>query len=140
MTRLHGSYEVADGRLKLAFDTTGKRVNRPLELKPSAPDQVLFFDVKATKEPQAPPGATPKGADRPEPAAPAPKPRPARKAGGKMFCVPPGEMSLRDVARLTLGSDQRWEEISRLNPQVQPEGIIPEGTILLLPADARIPE
>jgi RNA polymerase sigma factor (sigma-70 family) len=51
LTKLHGCYEVADGRLKLAFGTTGKRVYRPLELKPNAADQVLFFDVESTKEP-----------------------------------------------------------------------------------------
>ena len=52
VAKLYGCYEVADGHLKLAFGTTGKRAVRPLELK--ADKDVLFFDVKATKEPLRP--------------------------------------------------------------------------------------
>src|SRR5207244_2863747 len=49
MTHLYGCYELADGQLKLALGTTGKRTTRPLEFK-VAPD-VQFFNLKLAKEP-----------------------------------------------------------------------------------------
>ena len=48
-SKLYGTYEFADGQLKLALGTTGKRALRPLELKPDK--DVHFFDVKIAKEP-----------------------------------------------------------------------------------------
>src|SRR5262249_20575345 len=58
---------------------------------------------------------------------------------GKMFRVPNGGgMSLRGVARITLGTEQRWDEIYRLNPTVKPDDIFPPGTELRLPPDARV--
>ena len=47
-SKLYGTYEFADGQLKLALGTTGKRALRPLELKP---DKTYIFDVKIAKEP-----------------------------------------------------------------------------------------
>jgi hypothetical protein len=62
-----------------------------------------------------------------------------RPAGGgsQTFQVPPGGMSLKAVARQTLGSDQRWSELYELNPQVGDPNAVPAGTVLKLPADAR---
>ena len=51
VTRLHGSYEMIDGRLKLVLGTAGKRAVRPLALEPAA--GALYFNVKPTKEPLA---------------------------------------------------------------------------------------
>jgi uncharacterized protein (TIGR03067 family) len=58
VTKLYGCYEVADGRLKLALGTSGKRVFRPLELAEAT--DVLFLDVKTTKEPLRPREITPR--------------------------------------------------------------------------------
>jgi uncharacterized protein (TIGR03067 family) len=44
-TKLYGSYELTDGRLKLALGT--KRATRPLEFKSG--DGVLLFDLKVSK-------------------------------------------------------------------------------------------
>src|SRR5262249_42965622 len=56
VANLYGCYELADGQLKLALGTTGKRTTRPLEFK-VAPD-VQFFNLKAVKEKIEPgPGA-----------------------------------------------------------------------------------
>jgi RNA polymerase sigma factor (sigma-70 family) len=52
VTKLYGCYEVADGRLKLALGTNGKRVFRPLEFTKAK--DVLFLDLKTTKEPLRP--------------------------------------------------------------------------------------
>ncbi len=137
LTKLHGCYEVADGQLKIAFGTTGKRVLRPLELKPSGPDQVLFFDVKATKEPLI---ATEKVL-REDVSAQQPKTNPKPPASGneRMFRVPEGGMTLPAIARLTLGTDQRWEDIYKLNPNLKPSDTVPAGTAVKLPPDARNP-
>ena len=72
-TKLYGSYEVVDGNLKLALGANGKRMTRPLEL--NAGSEVLFFDVKTTKESLA-------TLARPQPLAvdmamPLPRPEPA---------------------------------------------------------------
>ncbi len=43
-----------------------------------------------------------------------------------------------DIARLTLGSGERWIEIYRLNPRFNPKYPVPAGSELRLPADARV--
>jgi hypothetical protein len=58
--------------------------------------------------------------------------------GSKTYKVPPGGISMRAIARNFLGSDQRWNEIYNLNPQLRPD-LIPEGTDVRLPADAKLP-
>ncbi|MBA4190124.1 MAG: hypothetical protein C0467_19240 [Planctomycetaceae bacterium] len=63
----------------------------------------------------------------------------ARTGGDKAFRIPTGGMSMRAVARLTMGNEQRWNDIYTLNPQLRPDEILPAGTELRLPADARTP-
>jgi hypothetical protein len=92
-------------------------------------------------------GATPAGGTTPSagvpdwsPAGGKSDPTPIRAAGGRTtFVVPPGGMSMRAVARLTLGSDQRWPDVYALNPQFRSDEVLPAGTELKLPADARLP-
>lgn len=48
-----------------------------------------------------------------------------------------GEM-LFEIARQTLGDGRRWSEIWRLNPEVQPENLVPGGVQLKLPIGSQI--
>ena len=48
-----------------------------------------------------------------------------------------GEMFLT-IARNTLGNEDRWPEIYRLNPRFDPKDALPGGSILRMPGDARI--
>jgi MraZ protein len=48
------------------------------------------------------------------------------------------EETLRDIARRTLGSEGRWQEIDRLNPGLAGHLIIPSGKVLEMPVDARV--
>ena len=62
----------------------------------------------------------------------------APTGGAKTYRIPSGNgMSLKAVAKLLLGNDQRWQELYDLNPNVNPSGV-PPGTELKLPADARV--
>ncbi|HSQ58425.1 MAG TPA: hypothetical protein VLM40_22075, partial [Gemmata sp.] len=67
-------------------------------------------------------------------------PQPAARGGvAKPFVVPTGGMSMRGVARLTLGTEQRWNDIYILNPHLKPDQILAAGTELKLPPEARLP-
>ncbi len=59
--------------------------------------------------------------------------------GGTPYRVAPGGEPLYRIAQRTLGNGGRWHEIYRLNPNLNPEMPIPEGTNVLLPPDARVP-
>jgi nucleoid-associated protein YgaU len=48
-----------------------------------------------------------------------------------------GEMFL-EIARRTLGNENRWAEIYRLNPRFDPKDPVPAGSELRLPADAQV--
>jgi len=48
-----------------------------------------------------------------------------------------GEMFLT-IARNTLGNEDRWPEIYRLNPRFDPKDAVPGGSVLRMPGDARI--
>jgi RNA polymerase sigma factor (sigma-70 family) len=86
VTKLYGCYEIAEGRLRLALGTTGKRVVRPLEFKHAT--DVLFFDLKLTNvalgpKPVAVDYAVPVGNPKPKAAdtpVPAPRPKPTDKS------------------------------------------------------------
>jgi nucleoid-associated protein YgaU len=57
----------------------------------------------------------------------------------KVYRVPPGNGEpLYLIARKTLGDGQRWSEIYGLNPSVRADLPIPPGTVLMMPADARL--
>jgi MraZ protein len=44
--------------------------------------------------------------------------------------------TLRDLARHTMGSSDRWADIYKLNPSLKPEATLPAGTVVRLPGDA----
>ena len=48
--------------------------------------------------------------------------------------------TLPDIARRTLGSSERCNEIVRLNPDMKPDSVLPSGTSVRLPPDACIQE
>ena len=66
---------------------------------------------------------------------------PARAVGAGRggYVVPPGGMTMKAVARLTLGNEQRWRDIYDLNSNLRPDDVLPPGTELKLPPDARLP-
>ena len=82
-------------------------------------------------------GAAPTSTPQWGPAGDAP-PR-AVNAGRGGYVVPAGGTTLKAVARLTLGNEQRWRDIYDLNPQVTNPDVLPAGTELKLPPDARLP-
>jgi MraZ protein len=45
----------------------------------------------------------------------------------------------RDIARKTLGSTDRAEDVIKLNPSFKPDTILHEGTVVRLPSDACLP-
>jgi hypothetical protein len=50
-------------------------------------------------------------------------------------------MTFRAVARHTLGSEQRWADVWELNRHItNPADVLPGGTVLQLPAGARVPD
>jgi hypothetical protein len=51
------------------------------------------------------------------------------RAGGEMFL---------EIARRTLGNDNRWTEIYELNRGYDPKDVIPAGSLLRLPKDAHV--
>jgi hypothetical protein len=74
-------------------------------------------------------------------AAPAPGqansvPATSAAAGGKVYRVAAGGEQLFEIARRELGDGRLWTEIYRLNPSIVP-GVIPAGTVLVMPDNAR---
>jgi nucleoid-associated protein YgaU len=57
----------------------------------------------------------------------------------KSYRVPPQGLMILQIARDTLGDGNRWPEIYRLNPNLQPQFPIPGGTEIRLPASANVP-
>lgn len=85
------------------------------------------------------PERKPEPATRAEPAIraePAPRSEPAvaNRPAGKSHTVQRGE-TLSEIAEARLGSSQRWNEIVKLNPGLDPRRL-PVGAALALPADA----
>ncbi|WP_157470269.1 hypothetical protein [Gemmata sp. SH-PL17] len=66
-------------------------------------------------------------------------PRPVTN-GRSVFTVPNGNgMTLQQIARQTMGSEQRWRDIYDLNRQItRPDEVQTPGTELKLPTDARL--
>jgi hypothetical protein len=70
--------------------------------------------------------------------APIPMPRPATSDPTKLYRVPAQGQFLFEIAIRTMGDGNRWTEIYRLNPNINPQQPIPGGTELRLPATARV--
>jgi hypothetical protein len=75
----------------------------------------------------APGGTEWQPASRTEPAA----------TGTKTYTIPPGGATMRGVAKAAFGDDQQWAKVWDLNPKYRPDEVLPEGTKLLLPSDAK---
>jgi MraZ protein len=97
----------------------------PVPPMPSTMNEVTPVSAKSTTtEPRALPGEPP--------LAPPPGPVQTYQVRDK------GE-TLRDIARRTLGSSERWSDIHKLNPSLKTETALATGTVVRLPADACIP-
>ena len=46
--------------------------------------------------------------------------------------------TLREIAKRTLGSEERWTEIDKLNPDLRAEAVVPAGKVVRLPVEARV--
>jgi hypothetical protein len=77
----------------------------------------------------------------PAPAPPIPMPGAGAKteAAAKTYRVPAAGQFIFDIAIRTLGDGNRWSEIYRLNPNINPQQPIPGGSELRLPANAKLP-
>lgn len=64
---------------------------------------------------------------------------PTRTELTKKFTIAGSPQHIMQIAQQTLGDSRRWPEIYRLNPSLQPQNLIPSGTELRLPVDARVP-
>lgn len=83
----------------------------------------------------------------PVPAGPARNPAPAAagSSGGwtganaeRQYKVRKDGETFYEIARHTLGNPDRWGEIYRLNPRYEPQNPVPAGTVLRMPAGARV--
>ena len=52
---------------------------------------------------------------------------------------PPPKADVPAATRLLLGNERRWQDIYDLNPHLRPDQVLPAGTELRVPADARDP-
>jgi nucleoid-associated protein YgaU len=96
-----------------------------------------------------PPAVTPAGLEAPQPIRPAfPPPRPVEPAAGGAGTLPAGEPLYRvrnpderlwAIARRTLGKAERWTDLYRLNPRLDPAQPVPVNTVLRLPSGAQVP-
>jgi hypothetical protein len=67
-----------------------------------------------------------------------PQTKPAVQGQDRIYQVPKNGETFWEIARKTLGNPNRWSEIRRLNPQLDPKYPVPGGTNLKMPSDARI--
>jgi nucleoid-associated protein YgaU len=64
----------------------------------------------------------------------------ASSTGGVRYVVRQSEM-ISAIARTTLGSLERWNDLYELNNRsFDPSRPVPAGTVLVMPADARVPD
>jgi hypothetical protein len=96
---------------------------------------------------QAP--APSRGLDRPDPpgtmpaspprADPVPPVKPVRSPEGlPLYRVHEGGEMVREIAHRTLGDGDRWVEVYSLNRSFDPKKVIPAGSLVRLPRDARV--
>ena len=62
----------------------------------------------------------------------------AATPGGKTYEVPAGGITLKGIAKLAYGDEIDWTKIWNLNLQRKPDEVLPEGTIVRVPDDARV--
>ncbi len=79
------------------------------------------------------------GPATPSYSSPAAPTRGAAPSAGPAYRVGARGEYLRAVAMRALGDSERWQEVLRLNPSVSPAYPVPPGSVLRLPADARVP-
>jgi hypothetical protein len=83
------------------------------------------------------------GLDPPRPAfpttSPAPPGRPVAPGDEKTYRVGRGGELFLQVAQRAFNNLDRWTDIYKLNPRFNPREPIPEGTMLKLPRDAKVP-
>jgi hypothetical protein len=98
----------------------------PIDVLRKAYPQFVTGDARTTSVPTATSEWTAPGVRAPEPS--------YRTVGGREFIVPAGGMTMREVARQSLGLESRWGELYELNPEItNPGAVLPAGTRLRLP-------
>ena len=60
-----------------------------------------------------------------------------RATGQRTFTVPTGGMTMGSIARDTLGSPTRWQDIYGVNPSLSPGDVLPAGTVVKIPAEVK---
>ncbi len=104
----------------------------------------------ALAPPMPPPAAEPTTGSVPPPATTVTPPPPPKEEAHPMPGEPPlapapgpvqsyqvrSPETLRDLARRTMGSADRWSDIHKLNPTLKPEATLAAGTVVRLPGDA----
>ncbi len=88
--------------------------------------------------PAVPVAVTPVPGTGPAPGTPVVRVNASTPGEPKSYRVAQGGEPMWRIAQRTLGNAQRWNEIYRLNPHLEPELPLREGTAVLLPADARV--
>jgi division/cell wall cluster transcriptional repressor MraZ len=140
------------GPMKVAAPPTGPDAPPPPADPPPAPPGGPLPPPVAEKNPEppspslgAPKGPRPNALQMTPPAVvPADEigepPLAASTGAIQTYPVRAGGESLRDIARRTLGSSDRWTDVHKLNPSLGADGVIGEGTLVRLPADACVPD
>ena len=86
--------------------------------------------------------AMPQDVRNPAPLSPLPATLPATKtpmqSQERTYQVPKNGETFWEISRKTLGNPNRWSEIRRLNPKIEPQYPVPGDTILKMPPDARL--
>ncbi len=123
----------------------------PTATPPAAPAPTATPPAPGAAAPPMPPPADPLISTTPPPATTtaAPPPPPKEEAhpmpGEPPLAPAPGPVqvyqvrgpeTLRDLARRTMGSSDRWSDIYKLNPNLKPEATLAAGTLVRLPGDA----
>jgi MraZ protein len=125
----------------------------PMTTPPSALSSVVPPSGPSATVPPMPPippdAATSSTTPPPPPALVAPPPPPTEEAhpmpGEPPLAPAPGPVqtyqvrspeTLRDLARRTLGSGDRWTDLYKLNPNLKPAAPLAAGTVVRLPGDA----
>jgi hypothetical protein len=90
------------------------------------------IDSKSAAVPAVPTGTRVGILSGPETPAPPPATAIRADAASTYRVAGSGEM-IRDIARRTLGDAERWPEIYRLNPNIDPKDAVPAGSELRLP-------